>query len=151
VEDDLRREGRHHGEGHARVGAGFRHATGALHLLDSPVEYDHLAIEIGEGTEPEIAMLQDRLDADHSVIDARDQGTGGRDLKQRVNRHAEVLGQGARNDRGRCSFSLVTSASNAVLSGAGMVVSRFAIRSLQLVFRPTGSIGRDRRDRRRGR
>ncbi len=100
----MRRETRHHGEGRAGVGADFQHAAGTLHLVNSPVDYDHLAIEIGEGAKAEIAMLQDRLDTDLFVIDARDQGTGDRDLEQRVNRDAEVLRQGGRDDRGRCSF-----------------------------------------------
>src|ERR1700737_658923 len=100
----LRREARHHGKGRAGVGAGFRHPTGALHLISSPIKHDHLAIEIGEGAKAEIAMLQDRFDTDLSVIDARDQGSRGRDLEQGVNRYAEILGQGCRDDRRGCSF-----------------------------------------------
>src|ERR1700722_19873120 len=81
----LGREACHHGERRAGVGAGFQHATRALHLVDSPVEYNHLAIEIGEGAKAEIAMLQDRLDTDLSVINACDEGAGDRDLEQCMN------------------------------------------------------------------
>ena len=100
----LGREARYHGEGRAGVGADFRHMAGTLHLVNSSVEYHHLAVEIGEGAEAKIAMLQDRLGTDLSVINARDEGTGDRDLEQCMNWHAEVLGQGGRDDRGRCSF-----------------------------------------------
>ena len=103
---DLRlgREACHHGEWSAGVGTGFRHMTGALNLVDSPVEHDHLAIEIGESAKTEIAMLQDGFDTDFSVINARNQGARGRDLEQRMNRHAEVLGQGGGNNRRKCPF-----------------------------------------------
>jgi hypothetical protein len=37
----------------------LRHPSGALHLIGVAVEDHHIAIEIGEGAEAEIAMPQD--------------------------------------------------------------------------------------------
>ena len=58
------------------------------------------------------------------VINARDQGAGDRNLEQRVHGYAD---KAAVTTDQAVPLLLVTSASNAALSDAGTVVSRFAI------------------------
>jgi hypothetical protein len=77
-------------------------------------------------------MLEDRLDTDLSVINARDEGTGDRDLEQGMNRRARYWDKAAVTIEDGVPLVLVTSASNAALSDVGMVVSRFAIGFLYL-------------------
>ena len=100
----LRREARHYSEWRTGIWTGFRHAAGSLYLVDPAVKYDHFAVEIGESTKAKIAVLQNRFDVDLFLIKTRNQGTRGRYLKQRVNPHAEILGQGGRDDRRQCPF-----------------------------------------------
>src|ERR1700724_2539792 len=98
VNVDLRRKTSHYCEGCASVWRGFRHVASAVHLKGAPVDHYHLAVQIGEGAEPEITVFQNRADAHLSVIDSCDQGARGRDLEQRMRRCAEILGQGSRDD-----------------------------------------------------
>src|SRR5215469_13410519 len=90
---DLRRETRDHRKRRAGIGGGFRYGAGALDLVDTAVEHHHLAVQIGEGAEPEITVLQDRLDANLLVVDACDQRAGNGNLKQRMHRYAKIFGQ----------------------------------------------------------
>ena len=101
----------------------FRDTAVAMDLVDSPVENDHLAVEVCERAEPKIAVLQDRSDADLPVIDPGDQRPGGRHLEQRVHRDPEILRQGCRDDRRQRLMVRLTSPSSAALSDAGMVAS----------------------------
>jgi len=52
------RETRHDRERRGGIKRCFRNESGTLDPVDSPVDYDHLAIEVGKGAEAEIAMLQ---------------------------------------------------------------------------------------------
>src|SRR4029077_14874696 len=57
---DLRRKTSHHRERCASVGRSFQHPSSTLYLKGSPVENHHLAVQIGEGPKPEIAVLPNR-------------------------------------------------------------------------------------------
>ena len=46
----------------------------AFGLIDMAVDHDHLAVKVGECSEAKISMLQDRLDAHLTVVNAGHQG-----------------------------------------------------------------------------
>jgi uncharacterized protein (DUF2235 family) len=60
--------------------------------------YQHLAVEICECAKSEIPMFQDRLHAHYAGINSGHQSAGGGNLKQRVNRSSQILGQCGRHD-----------------------------------------------------
>jgi hypothetical protein len=45
------------------------------------IEDDHLAVQVREGAQAEVTMFQKRLDADFTVVNARNESTGGRNLE----------------------------------------------------------------------
>ena len=59
---------------------------------------NYLAVEICECAKSEIPMFQDRLHAHYAGINSGHQSAGGGNLKQRVNRSSQILGQCGRHD-----------------------------------------------------
>jgi hypothetical protein len=57
------------------------------------VENHHLSVEVGEGSKPEVSVLQNRLDADLLVVDAGYERTRGRHLKESMKRSVEMFRQ----------------------------------------------------------
>jgi hypothetical protein len=49
--------------------------------------------QVGEGSQAEIAMLRDRLDAHLAIVNAGDEGIRRRDLKHGVDRVLKVSGE----------------------------------------------------------
>src|ERR1700677_2775592 len=54
---DVRLEPRHDCKGSPSIGGCCRHAPGALDPIDVPIEYDHLAVEVGKCAKPKVAMV----------------------------------------------------------------------------------------------
>lgn len=66
-------------------------AKGPVNLVDPSIKHHHFAVQIGGRAKTKIATLQDRFDADLSVIHTFNECAGNRDLKQRVCGYAEIF------------------------------------------------------------
>ncbi len=100
VDDELalRAELRDHGKRHPGVIAGFAHGAVAKHLVEVPVERQHLSVEPVERAQTEGAVLLQLADGDHAAIDAFHQRGRGGDLKQRRMVDLQGVGQGGHDD-----------------------------------------------------
>ena len=54
----------------------FAHRTIGSDLEDMSITDDHLAVEVLEGAEPEIAVLSQRADPDRTLVDSLDERDG---------------------------------------------------------------------------
>ena len=66
-------------------------AVARISAKELPIDDDRLAVEVLKRAQPEVAVLAQRPDADCTLADPLDEGSGGRDLIQRVVRDLEVL------------------------------------------------------------
>jgi hypothetical protein len=69
------------GEGCSRLVDDLVNDAIAAHLIDAPIQHNHLAVEIVEGANPEITIVQQEGAGDGLFVDPLYKGPRGRDLK----------------------------------------------------------------------
>ena len=93
-------EAGHDGEGRARAVVDHAHRPVGADAVGHAVEHDHLAVEVLEGAEAEVAVLAHHPHRDGPLVQALDQGAGRRDLVERVRLDAEQVAQGPVHEHG---------------------------------------------------
>lgn len=81
------------GEGRSWVVDDLVHGAIAAHLIDAPIQNDHLPIEIVEGANPEITIVQQVGAGDGPFVDPLYKSPRRRDLEERVQRYVEAMGE----------------------------------------------------------